>query len=137
MTPRLHGSGPVVMVDDDDVDIELMRRCHGKSDLTNAFLSFLGGDPFLDHMQTVKGGDAEMPAIVMLDINMPMKNGFEVLAELRADGHFMELPVVLFLSNSDNPRDLERCRDLEAAFQEKFVRTADAVDFLNSLAPDA
>ena len=45
------------------------------------------------------------PHLVLLDINMPRKNGFQVLTEIRADPHLRHLPVVI-LSTSAAERDV-------------------------------
>lgn len=132
---NLHGDGPIVMVDDDELDISLVAHCMERSDLVNEFLSFTSGPSFLEHMAGVKELQWPMPAVVFLDINMPFMDGFTVLEQLRSDDAFIELPVIIFLSNSDSPRDIQRCEELHARFQEKFERIVDCVDFLNSLNP--
>ncbi|MGH1493675.1 MAG: response regulator [Acidimicrobiales bacterium] len=126
---------PIVMVDDDAVDTELMSICVERSVLTNPFLSFDSGNSFLAHMESVRDGKQAMPAIVFLDINMPTMDGFAVLNELRAHPEFTALPVVVFLSNSDNPADVARCEELAAGFREKFERIADCVSYLDRMAP--
>ncbi|MDY7105093.1 MAG: response regulator [Actinomycetota bacterium] len=51
------------------------------------------------------GGDA--PDLVLLDINMPAMDGFEVLAEVRGDPELNHIPVAM-LTSSDSPIDLRR-----------------------------
>ena len=55
-------------------------------------------------VQSVHG---QLPDLILLDINMPNKNGFEVLAELKSDPVLRRLPVVVF-STSDSQEDIER-----------------------------
>lgn len=50
--------------------------------------------------------DAAPPSIVLLDINMPKKDGFEVLKEMKADPGLRHLPVVIF-TTSDRDMDIE------------------------------
>ncbi len=57
--------------------------------------------------------DNSGPDIVFLDLNMPHKNGFEVLKEMRNDNRFMDLPVIVF-STSAHLETVERCRELGA-----------------------
>ncbi len=131
----LNGTGPVVIVDDDEIDLELLATFYARSDLQGRFEleTYRDGASFLTRMEQVEREGAMMPSIVLLDINMPRMDGFEVLARLRASPSFVELPAVMFLSNSDSPRDMQRCAELGAAFQEKFDRGADCVAFFNSL----
>ncbi len=135
MSIKLQNTNNLVMVDDSDIDIMLMKRFVKKSDLKNEFISFSSGEKFLDYMEQFKQDPTDMPALILLDINMPGMNGFEVLEALRDSTEFKELPVVTFLSNSNSPSDFDRCRELNAGMQEKFSDTDKCVVFLNSLIP--
>lgn len=135
---KLEGSGPVVMVDDDEVDILVARKCHGRSRVPNAFVSFRSGPAFLAHLDAVERGEDEMPAVVLLDINMPEMDGFAVLEETRKRQDFRTLPVITMLTNSDNPQDVARSTAAGAdGFNVKPVRAEEFVAFFDSLLPDA
>lgn len=131
----LSGTGPVAVVDDDEVDLELLTTFYRQSTLAGhlELVTFRGGPSFLDHMTAVDAGAAPMPSIVLLDINMPMLDGFEVLERLRSIERFATAPAVILLSNSDSPRDMERCTELGAGFQEKFDSAAACIAFFDSL----
>lgn len=67
-------------------------------------------------MDGVQGWDAlqkERPDLVLLDIVMPKKDGFQVLADLRADERFRTMPVIL-LTNLGQKPDVERGLELGA-----------------------
>ncbi len=130
----LVGDGPIVMVDDDELDIEIVARCLAKSNLRNRFVAFEDAHDFLDYMDRVADGEEEMPAIVLVDINMPRMSGFEVVGRLRLRDEFRDDPFVYFLSNSDSPRDKEMAHEFGAPYHEKSLRTKEYVDFLNNLA---
>jgi CheY-like chemotaxis protein len=49
--------------------------------------------------------DAKIPGLILLDINMPKKNGFEVLKEIKADAHLRHIPVVM-LTTSESEHDI-------------------------------
>jgi CheY-like chemotaxis protein len=100
-------SAPVVMVDDEPLDIDAARLGLQKSGLERAFLAFADGQPFLDYMADVKAGAAEVPFIVLLDVNMPRMTGMEVLVRLRSDPTFRDLPVVSMLTSSTHDQDRE------------------------------
>lgn len=111
-----YGNGnAIVMVDDSDTDIFLARRCYRRSKVSNEWLSFTSPRAFLDHLGTVKAGDAAMPALILLDINMPGLNGFDVLERTKADPYFATLPVFVMLSHSDLVDDRERAEALGAS----------------------
>ena len=124
------------MVDDNAGDIVLARRCFDASRLRNPWLSFTSGKQLLDYLKTVKGGTSPMPAIVLLDLNMPVMNGFEVLATVRGDEFFRTLPIFCMLTSSSNPMEMERAQKLGASgFVTKPGNMNNYIEFFNSLAP--
>ena len=56
----------------------------------------------------------EMPDIVLLDLIMPNKNGFEILEEIKAEKQFKDLPIIV-LSNLGQKSDIARSKKLGAA----------------------
>jgi len=60
-----------------------------------------------------KYADAARPNLIMLDLTMPKKNGFEVLAEIKADAGLKNIPVIIF-SVSKSQGDIRRAYDLQA-----------------------
>ena len=131
---ELRGDGPLVMVDDDAVDIMLFEHCHKRSHLDHRFVAFTSGEEFLQQLHSYLVDNERLPALVLLDINMPGMNGFEVLAALRAEEAFSEAPVVVFFSDSDNPEDRRRAAAYGTCVVEKFLGVHDGVAFLNELA---
>ena len=132
---KLNGDGPVVLVDDDEADTDIMRRFFGRSRLasTHEFLSFESGMTFFEHMDLVAEGSRLLPSIVLLDINMPVMDGFEVLERLRSMEPFAEVPAVVFVSNTDRSADVKLAEGLRAAFREKFNDIETGVSFFDSL----
>lgn len=127
--------GPIVMVDDEELDIEAVRRALRKSRLDREFLSFPDGPPFLQHLEFVKAGKADHPSLVLLDVNMPLMSGFAVLRKMRAEPKFREIPVVSMLTSSD--RDSDREQALGAGANDYVVKPGDYnryTEFFDSLA---
>lgn len=52
--------------------------------------------------------DAPRPSLILLDLNLPIRNGLDVLAELKSDTDFLSIPV-LMLTTSRAPDDIQRC----------------------------
>jgi DNA-binding response OmpR family regulator len=53
------------------------------------------------------------PSLVILDLNLPKKNGFEVLKEIKTDTELKYLPVII-LTSSESESDIQLCYDLHA-----------------------
>ncbi|GJL67459.1 MAG: response regulator [Nitrospirales bacterium] len=134
MDTMIATNDPIIMVDDSETDQLIAKRCYQKSILQNPFLTFFDGPTFLSHMDSVLHKEAPIPALVLLDLNMPIMNGFEVLTSIRQHQVFTHVPILLMFSNSDNPKDTERSIALGAnGFQVKPTHVADFVAFFNSL----
>jgi CheY-like chemotaxis protein len=132
------GTGPVILVDDNAGDALIARSCYEESALTNPFLTMATGRELLAYLDEVVAGRAPVPALVLLDIAMPEMNGFEVLAAVRGAEAFADVPVVMMLTNSDNPVEIARSTSLGAnGFQVKPFALRDYVAFFDSLAPAA
>lgn len=56
---------------------------------------------------------SEKPGLVLLDIMVPLKNGFDVLEEIKLDKETKEIPVIIF-SNLSQPSDIEKAKQLGA-----------------------
>ncbi len=128
------GDGTIAFVDDTDDDVYVARRCYQRSGLPNPLLFFDGGRKFLEFLQSVDAGESRMPALVLLDLNMPGMGGFEVLEKLRARPECARLPVVVMLTNSDRRADVQHARELGAnGFQTKPSGVDEYVAFFRSL----
>ena len=96
----VRGSGAVVLVDDDEIEILIARKNHARSRLRNALLTFQAGSAFLAHMDEVKALRQRMPELVLLDLRMPEMDGFTVVERLRADPQLLEQAVINLLRNA-------------------------------------
>ena len=107
-------SAPIIQIDDDEILLRIVDRYYHKTELKNPYLSFKSGKDFLDYLKAVKEEKKEFPLLVLLDINMPGMDGFEVLSHIRADEFFKELPLCSMLSSSSHPDDMEKSKNLGA-----------------------
>lgn len=99
----------VLLVDDDPDDVELTRLMLGQASLT-LDLSFANSAPeALDRLRAGRG-----PDLILLDLNMPVMGGLDMLRALKRDPQLSPIPVVI-LSTSQDPEDQARSRALGAA----------------------
>lgn len=71
-----------------------------------------------------------LPDLVLLDLNLPNKGGFEILAEMKADPHLKSIPVIV-ISGSDQERDIAQAYNLQAAAY--LVKPLNVDDYFSSI----
>ena len=107
----------LLIVEDDDNDFLFLERALANENLEANIQRACDGDEAIEYLCGEKhfaDGEANPPAdLIVLDLKMPRKNGFEVLAWLREHSEFESLPVVIF-SSSEEPADVEKAYDLGA-----------------------
>lgn len=95
----------ILMVEDEEIMIDLLKK---KLDKEGYMVSVArDGEEGLKLMKEV------MPDLVLLDIIMPKKGGFEVMEEMKRDKELKRIPVII-ISNSGQPVELDRAQDLGA-----------------------
>ena len=96
----------ILLVEDNEDDIVLEREALADAKLVNLMSVVRDGEEAMAFLRREgRYQDAQVPGLILLDINMPRKNGFEVLNELKADPTLMHIPVVM-LTTSDNEADI-------------------------------
>jgi CheY-like chemotaxis protein len=89
-----------ILIADDVVDnVTLLSRY-----IQNEGFAFITA---FDGMETLEKTRAEMPDLILLDINMPRKDGFEVLQEVRADPAIEHIPVIILTAARIGPSDMQ------------------------------
>lgn len=111
---KLGNGQEIVVVDDDPIDIRITKRAHERSAINNEIITFDGGEAFLEYLAEVEAGSRPMPALVLIDINMPGKSGFDVLKAVRSRDAFAKVPLFVVFSNSDRMEDREKSLQLGA-----------------------
>jgi CheY-like chemotaxis protein len=96
----------ILLADDDEEDRELARDALQDSRLANEMKFVVDGQDLLDylHREGRWGGPdvhAPRPGIILLDLNMPKKDGREALAEIKADESLRRIPIVVLTTSKD------------------------------------
>lgn len=108
----------VLLVEDDLNDIFLVQRAFKKAQISNPLQVVTDGEKAIDYLQG-RGQYADrklypIPKLIVMDIKMPGKSGFEVLEWLKSrEQPLHKIPIVI-VSSSDDPEDINRAYDLGA-----------------------
>jgi two-component system response regulator len=90
----------VLLVDDNPADIDLMREILGSSKHHYHVHAVRDGEEAISFLhRRGKYGDAPAPDLVILDLNLPRKDGRMVLKELKSDSLFCKIPIVVFTTS--------------------------------------
>ena len=99
--PMIH----VFMIEDNPLDFELMTMALEETGVVFTLHGATNGESGLELLQRA-GHDLPVPALIILDLNLPRISGLELLAHARAMPVLMKTPIIIF-SGSLNPRDSE------------------------------
>jgi len=111
---------PVVflMADDDPDDRLLIREAFQESLISNSIYFVEDGVELMDYLRQqgsyAHPADAPTPDLILLDLNMPRKDGREALAEIKSDTQLRYIPIVV-LTTSKAEEDIMRSYDIGAA----------------------
>jgi CheY-like chemotaxis protein len=105
----------ILIADDDEDDVQMTKECFIDNKLAVDVNEVGDGQYLMDHLQSLKSTHGkDFPQLIILDLNMPRKNGLETLKELKEDNMLCRIPVVVF-STSKAPGDIEKAYELGAS----------------------
>ena len=122
-------SAPILQVDDDSIHLKIVKHFHNKSGISNPYLSFLSGDELIIYLKKICEDNGETPLLILIDINMPGRDGFEVLKSIRELNCFRPEALCGMLSSSEFDEDIEKSKRLGADFY--LTKPDDGGDYLN------
>ena len=107
----------ILMADDDADDRLLAKDALNECKITNALHFVENGEELLDYLRQegkyASLVDTPRPGLILLDLNMPRKDGREALQEIKADPKLRSIPVVV-LTTSKADTDISRIYELGA-----------------------
>ncbi|HEX2607974.1 MAG TPA: response regulator [Flavisolibacter sp.] len=100
----------ILIVDDDADDREIIRDAFTSAIEDQHYIFLENGDRLLDYLQQ---NPEPAPSLILLDLNMPGKDGRETLKELKSNREFHHIPTIVFTTSSSH-RDKKISYDLGA-----------------------
>lgn len=137
MSERSARAITILMADDDEDDRELTRDALVAAHLANPIKFVSDGQELIDYLHLEgryrdRAAEAPPPGIILLDLNMPKKDGREALAEIKSDARLRHIPVIVLTTSRDD-EDVVRSYDLGVnSFITKPVTFASLVDVMRT-----
>jgi two-component system response regulator len=108
----------ILMADDDPDDRQLTKEAFEENHLANDLRFVEDGEELLDYLHRrgkyAAEGTAPLPGLILLDLNMPRKDGREALQEIKSDPRLRNIRVIV-MTTSKAEEDVVRSYDLSAA----------------------
>jgi len=123
----MYNSKPVLLVEDDDVDVIAVQRAFKDLEITNQLVNTANGEEALEYL---KGENNKKPCVILLDLNMPRMNGFEFLEIVKTDEALKKIPVVV-LTTSTAEQDIAKSSELGVAGY--MVKSVDYKEFMDTI----
>ena len=104
----------ILLAEDDPGHARLIEKNLRRSNVANSIIKASDGQQVIDYLFSTgqyTGYKHASPLLVLLDLNMPVLDGYQVLERMKADERTRRIPVIILTTTDDN-REVSRCYDL-------------------------
>jgi two-component system response regulator len=101
----------IIVVDDDIEDFLILKDAFAENHYRGELISCKSGDELFRLLSD--SADEDLPALIILDISLPVKDGFEILYDIKLDVRYRKIPLII-LSMHSNEINKDRAYDLGA-----------------------
>lgn len=134
MNTKLNGSHPILIAEDDEDDYLLTIEALKEAGVDSQIKWVKDGEELMDYLEPIgakiRKPGSEFPSLILLDLNMPRKDGREVLEEIKKNETLRKIPVVI-LTTSKAETDINHAYDLGVnSYIQKPVRFSEFVEVI-------
>lgn len=104
----------ILLVEDDPGHARLIEKNLRRANITNQIMQAGDGQQAIDYLfkeGRYAGSPHDPPLLVLLDLNLPVLNGYQVLKRMKEDPSTRRIPVIM-LTTTDDAREITKCYDL-------------------------
>lgn len=102
----------IVMIEDDEGHARLIEKNLRRAGISNQIVHIDNGRKAADYLlgtgEYSSSKRPSAPMLILLDLNLPEMDGFDILQKIKQDDETKLIPVII-LTTTDNPREIERC----------------------------
>lgn len=117
------GNNFILLAEDDEDDQELLRMAFSKVTAKHQVEIVNNGQQVLEAL----ADHNNLPCLIILDLNMPVLNGFQTLEALNSNPRFVKVPKVIFTTSDD---DENKKRSITSGAVDYFVKPSNMRDFI-------
>ena len=107
----------ILLIEDDFDDQILAKKRLGRSDMVEDVMCFSNGTELIQYLYDQGFHDRSVwcmtPMVIVLDLNMPLMDGFAVLQELKSDAFLSEIPIIV-VTGTQSKEDVQKAFGLKA-----------------------
>ncbi|MBW8685702.1 response regulator [Chitinophaga rhizophila] len=122
-----HSKRLILLAEDDIDDQELLENAIEEIDPTWQLVCIPNGRKFVKYLDSM--GEGDVPALMILDYNIPELTGVEVVKELNDQGRFIDIPKIIW-STSTSP--VFKARSIELGVKDYITKPNDLASFLTT-----
>lgn len=100
----------ILLVEDNAGHARLIEKNLRRAKIFNEIIKFSDGQQILDYFFQ-RDFQQPMPSLVLLDLNLPVMSGYQVLKQMKSDARTKHIPVVI-LTTTEEPHEISKCYEL-------------------------
>jgi CheY-like chemotaxis protein len=121
---------PLLLVEDDQVDVMTIKRAFKEIHVVNPIAHVENGEEALAHL---RDPGKEKPCLILLDLNMPVMNGIELLQVIKQDENLKRIPVIVLTTSEEQQDKLSSFNLGVAGYMAKPVDYRQFVEVMRSI----
>ncbi|WP_295128187.1 response regulator [uncultured Chitinophaga sp.] len=119
-----HSNRLILLAEDDSDDHELLRNAFTEIDPSWQIVCITNGKKFVNYLEQIS--DGELPALLILDYNIPELTGVEVVEALNHHGRYLGIPKIIW-STSSSP--IYKAKSIELGVADYVIKPSDLASF--------
>ncbi|MGE5680698.1 MAG: response regulator [Bacillota bacterium] len=120
----------VFLAEDNPGDILLIKEAFIEAGIDVQYVIKMNGELATNYVREIEKNYETLPDMIILDLNLPFKNGFEILSVIKQNDKLKHIPAIVFTS-STNDEDKERAKQLGAAGY--FSKPVNYMDYITTV----
>jgi len=126
----MRDSRPVLLIDDDDVDAEIIKRSFTELQIKSPLIHFSNGPDALEYL---RNSGIIKPALILLDLHMSEMSGIEFLKKVKSDENLKKYPVVVLTTSNEKSDKAESFELSVAGYVVKAINRQNFVEAIRTI----